>query len=78
MISIAAGALGFVSLGLLALRTSVPDGIFERGAVYSIFVWDLFAGIVLLSRPRARSLTSARSSDPGDFVAAGRDGLGTV
>jgi hypothetical membrane protein len=48
VISIGLGALGFLSLGLLALRTSVPDGIFERGAVYSIFIWELFTGAALL------------------------------
>jgi hypothetical protein len=52
--SIVVGALGFVSPGLLALRTPVPDGIFERGAVYSVFVWSAFAGLVLLGARRRR------------------------
>ena len=60
VISVVLGVLGFVSLGLLALRTPVPDGIFERGAVYSIFAWDLFAGAVLLRvRPAEPSSRSA-------------------
>jgi len=61
VISVVLGALGFVSLGLLALRTSVPDGVFERGAVYSIFAWDLFAGAVLL---RATPSTLAARTGP--------------
>jgi hypothetical membrane protein len=66
VISIVLGALGFVSLGLLALRTSVPDGIFERGAVYSIFAWELFAGIVLLAGgpPRVSDPQARRPSVP--------------
>ena len=63
VISIGLGVLGFVSLGLLALRTSVPDGIFERGAVYSIFIWDLFAGAVLIARPA--TMTQPISAEGG-------------
>ena len=64
--SIVIGALGFVSLGLLALRTPVPDGIFERGAVYSIFAWELFAGTVLLAGgpPRVSDPQARRPSVP--------------
>ena len=32
----------------------MPDGIFERGAVYSIFAWEALAGAALLAwRPAA-------------------------
>jgi hypothetical membrane protein len=65
VISAVLGGLGFVSLGLLALRTSVPDGVFERGAVYSIFAWDLFAGAVLLHAswtPEPSTAATAKSA----------------
>ena len=42
------GALGFVSALLLIGHLLVPDGVSERGAVYSFFAWQLIAGLGLL------------------------------
>lgn len=49
-ISTVLGALGFVFAVLLMTHTWLPDGVWERGAVYTIIAWELVTGIVLLRR----------------------------
>jgi hypothetical protein len=48
--------VGFVCLVMLSIviltrRSDLPAGVFERGSVYSILVWQAFTGLVLLARP---------------------------
>lgn len=46
------GGLGFVSAGLLVTHTLVPDGVSERGCVYSFFLWQMLMGVMLLAKSR--------------------------
>lgn len=43
------GALGFVSAGLLVAHALVPDGVSERGSVYTFFLWQFLMGVILLA-----------------------------
>jgi len=43
------GALGFLSGVLLLSHFILPDGIWERGAVYTFMLWELVAGSALLA-----------------------------
>ncbi|MCD2500098.1 DUF998 domain-containing protein [Microbacterium nymphoidis] len=42
------GFAGFVSAVLLSLHAGLPDGVWERGAVYAFLLWQLLAGLMLL------------------------------
>lgn len=41
------GLIGFVSAVLLSLHVGLPDGVWERGAVYTFLLWQLLAGLAL-------------------------------
>ncbi|WP_172421790.1 DUF998 domain-containing protein [Enemella evansiae] len=41
------GALGLVSAGLLVAHALLPDGVWERGAVYPFFAWQFLTGLAL-------------------------------
>ena len=47
LLSIALGALGFLCLAAMwvdSSQTVLPAGIWERGSVYSILIWQIFTG----------------------------------
>ncbi len=53
--SVAIAVIGFVGLALLSIAmstagTTLPAGAVERASVYSILVWQVFTGVVLLAR----------------------------
>lgn len=68
--SIAIGLIGI--LGIVMLQVDVravpgillPDGVWERIGMYAIIAWEVFFGIVLLSRRRSQ-LTPVAGSCPG-------------
>lgn len=53
------GALGLLSATLLGLHVLLPDGVWERGAVYSFLLWQLLTGWALL-RYRSAPAADAR------------------
>lgn len=58
--SVSVAVLGLVCLLGLQLQPSIggvslPDGVWERGSVYAVTVWELTAGVVLLGRTRRAS-----------------------
>lgn len=46
------GALGFISAALLVIHFALPDGVWERGSVYTFIAWQLLTGICLLRAPK--------------------------
>lgn len=56
--SVALGALGLVSFGLLAVASTTaativaPNAVWERTSVYTIIGWQVLSAVVLLSRRR--------------------------
>lgn len=42
------GAIGFASAALLVAHVALPDGVWERGAVYTFMLWQLVVGTLLL------------------------------
>lgn len=53
-VSVTLAIIGFVCLATLSITTSragLPSGVPERGTVYSILVWQILTGVVLLVRP---------------------------
>ncbi|WP_137824787.1 hypothetical protein [Brevibacterium sp. 2SA] len=46
------GALGIVSGLLLTVHVLLPDGVWERGAVYPFLLWELIIGAALCLRSR--------------------------
>ena len=55
-VSTVLAVVGFVCLAMLTIVISTPGsglpaGVFERGSVYSILIWQAFTGVVLLARP---------------------------
>ena len=57
--SVGLGILGFLSFWILTQPAAQPTlGIWERGCVYSVMVWQIFSAVVLFARPRV-----ARPSD---------------
>ncbi|GAA3670848.1 DUF998 domain-containing protein [Microbacterium marinilacus] len=42
------GAIGFASAALLVAHVALPDGVWERGAVYTFMLWQLVVGALLL------------------------------
>ena len=59
--SIAVGALGILSEGLVNLSTDTA-GLFERGGVYSWLLWGLVTGVMLLTRELRQ--TPVEQNDP--------------
>lgn len=49
------GAVGFLSAGLLIAHALVPDGVSERGSVYTFFLWQLLMGVILLAGAKTQS-----------------------
>ncbi|RKW70419.1 DUF998 domain-containing protein [Galactobacter caseinivorans] len=47
------GALGFVSMALWQLHVLLPDGVWERGSVYTFMLWQFVSGVALLRSARA-------------------------
>jgi hypothetical membrane protein len=50
-VSVALAAIGFVclvALQIAAAHTLLPVGVWERGSVYSIFVWQTITGVYLI------------------------------
>lgn len=45
------GVAGFVSVALWQLHLLLPDGVWERGAVYTFMLWQLCTGVALLRAP---------------------------
>lgn len=67
------GAVGLLSLLMLVVDsgttafTLLPDGVWERGSVYSITAWQLLTGLAILTAQRVSSrgeLAPSRSSSP--------------
>jgi hypothetical membrane protein len=58
-VSIVIAALGFVCLALLSIATSkgMPPGTLERGSVYSILLWQIVTGLLLLRETAFRQRT---------------------
>lgn len=56
------GIAGLLSAALLTLHWQLPDGVWERGAVYPFMLWQLCIGIALLRLPRP-----AGYQDPPSF-----------
>jgi hypothetical protein len=58
-VSIVIAALGFVCLALLSIATSkgMPPGTLERGSVYSILLWQIITGLLLLRETAFRQRT---------------------
>ena len=46
------GVLGFFSAFLLTAHLVFPDGVTERGAVYTVIAWHVVLGVTLLRRSR--------------------------
>jgi hypothetical membrane protein len=67
-VSIVLGAVGIVGLVMLQIdsRTTVvdilPDGVWERVAVYTVTAWQLLTGLVLLTRSRRDRLAQGSYS----------------
>jgi len=59
-VGVALGALGLLSATLLSLHLVLPDGVWERGAVYPFMMWQLLTGAALLRTGRS----SAERSRP--------------
>lgn len=54
-VSIVLAAMGFLSLLMLLVdSSSTADGLWERGSVYSILVWQIFTAVYLLIMGRRR------------------------
>lgn len=51
--AIAFGVVGFTGATLLANKIGLPDGVWERTAVYAIILWHLLLGTALLHKARA-------------------------
>ncbi|GAA0420908.1 hypothetical protein GCM10009543_14800 [Leifsonia naganoensis] len=74
MVSLALGIIGLVSLVMLEVDSSsatidlLPDGVWERGSVYSILVWELVAGAATLIGLR-RSRRSDREPEAAEVAA---------
>ncbi|MFJ3957229.1 DUF998 domain-containing protein [Arthrobacter sp. NPDC090010] len=49
-VSTVLGAAGFLFAVLLVTHFQLPDGVWERGSVYTIIAWQLLTGVVLLRR----------------------------
>ncbi|MBF4462609.1 MULTISPECIES: hypothetical protein [unclassified Rathayibacter] len=45
------GCLGFVSSALLLAHVLLPDGVWQRGAVYTFVVWQLIASVTAAVGP---------------------------
>jgi hypothetical protein len=44
------GVIGFISAVLLMIHAGLPDGVWERGAVYPFFLWQFITGVLLVRR----------------------------
>ncbi|MDR6868231.1 putative membrane protein [Microbacterium resistens] len=62
------GVLGLVSATLLTMHLWLPDGVWERGAVYSFLLWQCVLGWVL-QRPRILNREPAPDYGPTSRVA---------
>lgn len=51
-IGLVLGASGWCSAALLTMHVWLPDGVWERGAVYTFLLWQLLSGVVLISNRR--------------------------
>jgi hypothetical membrane protein len=57
--SVVFAVLGFVSFLILSQPAAQPTlGIWERGSVYSIMLWQIFSAVLLLARRSRRSTTA--------------------
>ena len=57
------GALGIVSGLLLTVHVLLPDGVWERGAVYPFLLWELIIGAALTHSHRATGALALRRTD---------------
>ncbi|WIE60124.1 DUF998 domain-containing protein [Curtobacterium sp. MCLR17_032] len=61
VLSVALGAIGLVGLVMLVVDPAwtavdlLPDGVWERAAVYAILAWELLAGVAVLSTAGSRT-----------------------
>lgn len=68
VVSVGLGILGILSLVMLEVDSSstainfFPDGVWERGAVYTVIAWELLTGVLLLVRSRSAKGKSATSA----------------
>lgn len=65
--SVALGTAGLVALVMLVVDSGssvidlLPDGVWERGAVYTVIAWELLSAVVVLTRlARSRRLAARR------------------
>lgn len=56
------GIAGLVSAALLVGHVLLPDGVWERGAVYTFMLWQLLVGILLVRRANTHSPERAGST----------------
>ncbi|MDI6024289.1 DUF998 domain-containing protein [Leucobacter sp. UT-8R-CII-1-4] len=56
------GMLGFVSGALLVAHALVPDGVSERGSVYTFFLWQFLMGVILLAHSKRASTVAPGGS----------------
>ena len=62
--SLAIGVLGFLSAAaLLASGLDTIPGVWERGAAYSVMLWEIVTGLALLHSLRGRGRSAASVSD---------------
>lgn len=57
------GSIGFASAVLLMTHVLLPDGVWERGSVYTVMLWQLVVGYLLLrddSRPAGSAADGRR------------------
>lgn len=66
------GGLGLLSALLLVLHALVPDGVSERGAVYTFFAWQFLMAIALLRIPRAGASGASAVTSAADHRTASR------
>jgi hypothetical protein len=53
-VSVSLAVLGFLSLLFLGHAVGqLNPGLWERGAVYPIFLWQIFSAVLLIARRRA-------------------------
>jgi hypothetical membrane protein len=63
--SVLIGSLGLVAVLILQLGDPLAiPGVWERGAVYSITIWDIFTGVALLIATRRRASAPASDTAP--------------
>jgi hypothetical membrane protein len=65
VVGVALGAIGLFSLGMLMVNSGTgtevifADGVWERGAVYTVTAWELLVGVLLVRRAARRNAVVA-------------------